>query len=148
MTIALFIKEFWHWIVIASLTTSIILLGYKLDAKDSEIAKIKLEHENSLLTSKSAYQEEVIKHQEDVVKLQEQVIETNKDVQEVVNGYHKAIERQSEKTTNTYKEVQTVIPSIVRESCDLGIVWMSNLNNFISTSNSNTFSNTNTDDSK
>lgn len=148
MTIALFLKEFWHWVVIAILAISIMFLGYKLDAKDSEITQVKLEHKNSLLTSKSKYQEDVIEQQKEVFRLQEEVIETNKNVQEVVDGYHKAIEKQSEKTTNTYKEVQTVIPSIVRESCDLGVVWMSNLNNFISSSNSNTFSSTITNDSK
>lgn len=137
MTIALFLKEFWHWVVIAVLAISIVFLGYKLDAKDSEITQVKLEHENSLLTSKSKYQEDVIEHQKEVVRLQEQVIETNKNVQEVVNGYHKAIERQSEKTTNTHKEVQTVIPSIVRESCDLGYNWLENLNKFIVESNQN-----------
>ena len=39
----------------------------------------------------------MIEQQKEVFRLQEEVIETNKNVQEVVDGYHKAIEKQSEK---------------------------------------------------
>lgn len=131
MTVASFLKEFWYWILIAILATSITFLGYKLDAKDSEIAQVKLENENSLLTSKTEYQEVVI-------KAQEQVIEANNKVNGVVSDYHKSIGRQNERTENAHKELQTVIPSIVRESCDFGVDWLLKNNNFISSSSSNT----------
>ena len=52
MTIVLFLKEFWHWVVIAILAISIMFLGYKLDAKDSEITQVKLEHKKFTLNLK------------------------------------------------------------------------------------------------
>lgn len=126
----------WQYILIFILTIVVLNLNNTVNSKNSEITKIKSDHEITLLKNEVAYKNKVIEVKNELIKV-------NERVEGVISDYHEAIKEQDKRTVNHYKEVQTLIPSVVRESCDFSNDWMRKQNDYIRSSN-----NTNPDNSK
>lgn len=131
-----FIITNWQYVAIFILTIMVLNLNNTVNNKDSEITKIKSDHEITLLQNEVVYKNKVIEVKNELIKV-------NERVEGVISDYHEAIKEQDARTVNHYKEVQTLIPSAIRESCDYGNLWMRKQNDYIRSSN-----NTNPDNSK